>query len=287
MQQTLQNVFINRQEINSIEFENKQIELPIAPGEDISFEVLITNYGSPSHIHLSVSKELKGIVTFLRDNPYVLQEEYISAVAHIPPGGRVFTEGEVYITTGYGSSKKGFPLYLGKVEKRKEEYSPEKELYSDPDELETIRPYDPPAQGSYGQSGSSGARGFSGLSASFLKKLSFGTGRNSRKSTQNTPNKIRDSKNNPQNVPKNNSQKSPKNIQTSRKNISDIAGEKDGFGLLLASGGFLGLIFLFALYFYLPPRFQYAVSFPQALIFSILFVTCTAYLLIAIMEEGN
>lgn len=270
-------MFINRQGINSIEFEEGQVELPIAPGEDLSFEVLITNYGSPSHIHLSVSKELKGSVTFLRDNPYVLQEEYISAVAHISPGGRVFTEGKVYITAGYGSSKKDFPLYLGKAEKKKKELFSEKKQSPDPEELEAVRPYDPPVQGSYDKSGSSGTGGFSGLSASFLKKLSFGiSGQNSRESSQNTSKNIPNSRKNPPNT--------PKNIQNSWKNSQEIAGEK---GILLTSGGFIGLIFLFALYFYLPPRFQYTVSFPLALAFSILFVTCTAYLLIAILEEGD
>ncbi|MDD3042426.1 MAG: hypothetical protein PHW56_05695 [Methanosarcinaceae archaeon] len=280
MQQTLQNVLINRQGINSIEFEKGRIELPIAPGEDISFEILITNYGSPSHIHLSVSEELKGIVTFLRDNPYVLQEEYISAVAHIPPGGRVFTEGKVHITAGYGSSKKSFPLYLGKAEKKKEDFFPEIKEVQAPDELDTIGPYDSSRQGSYGKSGNSGAGGGSGLLASFLKKLSFGTSdQDSQKNTRETSRNIRNSRKNPQNPPD-----SLKKSPIIRKKLPENSGEK---GLFLASGGFLGLIFLFALYFYLPASFQYTVSFPQALAFSVLFVTCTGYILIAIMEKGG
>lgn len=121
MEQIFQNVVINRQEINSIEFENESIEIPLYPGGEQTFEILITNYGSPTHIHLSVSEELKGQITFLRDNPYVLQKEYISAVARIPQEGRVLTKGQIYITAGYGSKKKGFPVQLGKVEARPQE----------------------------------------------------------------------------------------------------------------------------------------------------------------------
>ena len=103
LQQIFQNVIINRQELNSIEFEKESIEIPLSPGGEETFEILITNYGSPTHIHLSVSDELKGQITFLRDNPYVLQKEYISAVARIPQEGRILTKGQIYITAGYGS----------------------------------------------------------------------------------------------------------------------------------------------------------------------------------------
>ncbi|WP_243684609.1 DUF7524 family protein [Methanosarcina barkeri] len=88
MQQTFQNVIINRQEINSIEFEKESVEISLSPGGEETFEILITNYGSPTHIHFSVSDELKGQIIFRRDNPYVLQKEYVSVVARIPQEGR-------------------------------------------------------------------------------------------------------------------------------------------------------------------------------------------------------
>ena len=123
MQQIFQNVIINRQEINSIEFEKESIEIPLSPGGEETFELLITNYGSPSHVHFSVSDELKGQITFLRDNPYVLQKEYLSVVARIPQEGRVLTKGQIYITVGYGSRKKGFPVQLGKIDTKPQEQS--------------------------------------------------------------------------------------------------------------------------------------------------------------------
>lgn len=142
MEQIFQNVVINRQEINSIEFEKESIEIPLYPGEEKTFEILITNHGSPTHIHLSVSEELKGQITFLRDNPYVLQKEYVSAVARIPQEGRILTNGQIFITAGYGSKKKGFPVQLGKVEAKPQESSkdePEK-WEEDTEEFISSRP---------------------------------------------------------------------------------------------------------------------------------------------------
>ena len=146
MEQIFQNVIINRQELNSIEFEKESIEIPLSPGGEQTFEILITNHGSPTHIHLSVSEELKGLITFLRDNPYVLQKEYISAVARIPQEGRVLTKGQIFITAGYGSKKKGFPVQLGKVESkpqiytRDEPYQQEKQEEPEPQKPLVVQP---------------------------------------------------------------------------------------------------------------------------------------------------
>lgn len=63
-------------------------------------------------------------------------------------------------------------------------------------------------------------------------------------------------------------------------------GQNERFPFVLALGGFLLLVFLFFLYFMLPAGLQFSVSFAQALLFSILFVTCTTYILLKFMEEG-
>lgn len=245
MEQIFQNVIINRQEINSIEFEKESIEIPLYPGEEETFEILITNHGSPTHIHLSVSEELKGQITFLRDNPYVLQKEYVSAVARIPQEGRVLTKGQIFITAGYGSKKKGFPVQLGKVEAKPQEPSkdePEKWeedteefISSRPSVSEPVKKTSRPRTGG----GSGGVlEGFKGVTSSSGKRPRRGMGQNER------------------------------------------------FPLVLAFGGFLLLVCLFFLYFILPAGLQFSVSFMQALLFSILFVTCTTYILLKIMEEG-
>jgi hypothetical protein len=251
LEQIFQNVIINRQEINSIEFEKESIEIALYPGGEQTFEILVTNYGSPTHIHLSVSEELKGQITFLRDNPYVLQKEYVSAVARIPQEGRMLTKGQIYITAGYGSKKKGFPVQLGKVEAKPQEPLKDDETTKwggDEEELKPSRPSiaEPVKKASRPRTGS----GFGGISSSVLRNFKGGFSSNSGKRT--------------------------------RKGM----GQNERLPLALAFGGFLLLVFLFFLYFILPAGLQFSVSFTQALLFSILFVTCTTYILLKIMEEG-
>ncbi len=253
MQQIVQNVIINRQELNSIEFEIDGIEIPLAPGEEQTFEILVTNQGTPTHIHFSVSEELKGNITFLRDNPYVLQKEYVSAVARIPRDGRVLTEGKIFITAGYGSKKKGFSVQLGKKEEKPEEPEEEIQVWEDNDELRPYRPGGDALKKKASNPRGSGS-GVGGLSASFLKKLFGSEGGAQTRKPGNKPRKP--------------------------------AGEADKLSLTLALGGFLLLVSLFSLYFVLPEGIGFRVSFSQALVFSILFVTCITYLLLKIMEDG-
>lgn len=249
MQQILQNVIINRQEINSIEFENESVEIPLYPGGELTFEILITNHGSPAHIHLSVSEELKGQITFLRDNPYVLQKEYISAVARIPQDGRVLTKGHIFITVGYGSKKRGFPVQLGKVESKPQEY-PDDEIYKRVDSEDLPQkplPLQPIKKASNYRQGSK--NGLNWLSSSAFKGFTGGFLASRGKSTQ-----------------------------------GDI-GKSERLPLTLAFGGFLLLVFLFFLYFILPENLQFDVSFPESLLFSILFVISFIYILLKIVEE--
>ncbi len=250
MQQIFQNVIINRQEINSIEFEKESVEISLSPGGEETFEVLITNYGSPTHIHFSVSDELKGQITFLRDNPYVLQKEYVSAVARIPQEGRVLTKGQVYITAGYGSRKKGFPVQLGKVESKPQEHSKDETYPGDEEEeLNSQKPSVVLPVKRISRPKSGREKG-SGAFSSFIRK-SF---------TGGFP------------------------ASTGRKTHNVSGNEK--LPLSMAFGGFLLLIGLFFLYFILPAGLQFKVSFAQSLLFSILFVTCMTYILLKIAEEG-
>lgn len=252
MEQIFQNVIINRQEINSIEFENESIEIDLYPGGEQTFEILITNYGSPTHIHLSVSEELKGQITFLRDNPYVLQKEYVSVVARIPQEGRMLTKGQIFITAGYGSKKKGFPVQLGKVEAKPQEFSKDETTKREEreEELEPSRPFVvEPVKKTYRPKTGSGS-GFGGISSSVLRNFKGGFS------------------------------------STSGKRARKGMGQNERLPLALAFGGFLLLVFFFFLYFILPAGLQFSVSFTQALLFSILFVTCTTYILLKIMEEG-
>lgn len=249
MQQTFQTVIINRQEINSIEFEKESVEISLSPGGEETFEILITNYGSPTHIHFSVSDELKGQITFLKDNPYVLQKEYISAVARIPQEGGVLTKGQIYITAGYGSRKKGFPIQLGKIDPKPQEHEDESYTGDEEEELSFQRPSALPVK-KISRPKSGRGNGLGGLSysirRSFTGSFSASMGR-----------------------------KTHKNVSRNEKRP-----------LSMAFGGFLLLVCLFFLYFILPSGLQFKVSFIQSLLFSILFVTCMTYILLKIAEEG-
>lgn len=247
MQQTFQNVIINQQEINSIEFEKESVEISLSPGGEETFEILITNYGSPTHIHFSVSDELKGQIIFLRDNPYVLQKEYVSVVARIPQEGRVLTKGQIYITAGYGSRKKGFPVQLGKIDPKPQEHSEDESHAGNKEEELSFQRSSatlPVKMLSHPKSGS----GFGGFS-SFIHRSFTG-------SFSATERKI------------------PKNIS-----------ENEKLPMNIAFGGFLLLVCLFFLYFILPSSLQFKVGFAQSVLFSILFVTCMIYILLKIAEE--
>ncbi|WP_292374681.1 MULTISPECIES: DUF7524 family protein [unclassified Methanosarcina] len=249
MQQIFQNVIINRQEINSIEFEKESVEISLSPGEEETFEILITNYGSPTHIHFSVSEELKGQITFLRDNPYVLQKEYVSVVVRIPQEGRVLTEGQIYITAGYGSRKKGFPVQLGKIDPKPQEHS-EDESYTgnENEELSSQRPsFALPIKRSFHPKS---GKGQGWLSSSIRRNFTVSS-----------------------------------SDFTGRKTHSNVSGNEKR-SLNIAFGGLLLLICLFFLYFMLPSGLQFKVSFAQSLLFSILFVTCMIYTLLKIAEEN-
>jgi hypothetical protein len=249
LQQIIQNVILNRQEINSIEFETESVEIPLSPGGELTFEILITNHGSPAHVHLSVSEELKGQITFLRDNPYVLQKEYISAVARIPQEGNGLIKGQIFITVGYGSKKRGFPVQFGKGESKPQNYTDDK-IYQriGPEESTQMpEPVQPIKRDSRLQPGNKD--GLNWLSSSAFKGF---TG----------------------------------DFFASRGKVTHgNIGIGERLPLTIAFGGFLLLVFLFFLYFILPGSLQFEVGFPQSLLFSILFVNSFIYILLKIVED--
>ncbi|MEL4305530.1 DUF7524 family protein [Methanococcoides sp. LMO-2] len=109
----MQQVHINRLGVNSIEFESDVLEIPLSPGGENSFEIVIINYGSPTHVHLSASDGLHDNLTFLEDNPYVSHEEYVPVIARIPFDGRLLNKGKIFVTVGYGSKTESFTVKIG------------------------------------------------------------------------------------------------------------------------------------------------------------------------------
>lgn len=119
----MQQVHINRLGVNSLEFETDTVELPLSPGEERSFEIVLINYGAPTHVNLSVSDSIRENITVLEDNPYVKHEEYIPFIARIPYDGRLYSKGQLYITVGYGSKRQGFDLNLGHLSPNDKSFS--------------------------------------------------------------------------------------------------------------------------------------------------------------------
>lgn len=114
----LQTIHINRSDINSIEFDTKELKIPLSPGDETSFEIKVINYGTPTHIYLSATEAIRDKITFLSHNPYVRYEETIPIVARLPRDGKGLYAGEIVVTTGYGAKKSGFVIKLGLEEEK-------------------------------------------------------------------------------------------------------------------------------------------------------------------------
>ncbi|MCD5409590.1 MAG: hypothetical protein LRZ87_02345 [Methanocellales archaeon] len=113
-EQLYQRIHINRREVNSIEFDVPELTIPLDPGEETSLNINVINYGTPTHVHLSATGDIRDKITFLSHNPYVRYEEDVPVIAKIPRGEIGFYTGEIVVTTGYGSKKNGFITKLGK-----------------------------------------------------------------------------------------------------------------------------------------------------------------------------
>jgi len=109
----MQSVYINRKGLQSIEIEQPLIRLPLRPGGKTTLDIDVVNYEAPTHIYLSSRGEIKDKVTFNRNNPYVDGEEILTITVAAPPGQQEFYEGEVSISTGYGSREESFILQIG------------------------------------------------------------------------------------------------------------------------------------------------------------------------------
>lgn len=110
----MQQIHINRNRINSIEFDKPDITIPLDPGNECSIELPIINYGSPTHVYLSVSDTLRKNVRFLHDNVYVANQEFAPVVIKLP-ADLTTLEGEIKVTTGYGSLTESFRVIIGEI----------------------------------------------------------------------------------------------------------------------------------------------------------------------------
>ena len=108
---------MSRKRVNSIEFEHEILSIPLKAGDEMSFEILIINHGEPTHVHFSLSEEVKDKVMILQDKVYVIDEEKIAAIVKLPKSyaGAVdggLDAGNIFVSTGYGAAKKGFSVEI-------------------------------------------------------------------------------------------------------------------------------------------------------------------------------
>jgi len=124
-----QRVHINRNGPNSIEFDAKEMLVPLQVGGETSFEIVIKNHGMPVHIHLSASENLRKNVIFTRESQYVKGEERIPVLVRLPKDSQSQIKGEISVTTGYGAKKGSFSVSIGAAKAKEElEVSVEEEV---------------------------------------------------------------------------------------------------------------------------------------------------------------
>ncbi|MGZ5561452.1 MAG: DUF7524 family protein, partial [Halobacteriota archaeon] len=105
-----------RKGLQSIEIEEPLIRLPLKPGGKATLDIDVINFETPTHIYLSSRGAVKDKVTFNRNNPYVDGEELLTATISNPLGQQELYEGEISVSTGYGSREESFILQIGHLE---------------------------------------------------------------------------------------------------------------------------------------------------------------------------
>ncbi len=117
MKKIQQRIYLSRKRVNSIEFEHEILSIPLKAGNEMSFEILIINHGESTHVHFSLSEEVKDKVMLLQDKVYVIDEEKIAAIVKLPKSYAVAVDGgldagNIFVSTGYGAAKKGFSVEI-------------------------------------------------------------------------------------------------------------------------------------------------------------------------------
>lgn len=115
-----QRVHINRKGPNSVEFDAKELLVPLQVGGETSFEIVIKNHGMPAHIHLSTSENLRKNVIFTRESQYIKGEERIPVLVRLPKDSPAHIKGEIFVATGYGAKKGSFSVSIGMTRAKEE-----------------------------------------------------------------------------------------------------------------------------------------------------------------------
>ncbi len=112
----MQHVYLNKRGMQSIEIEQPVIHVPLKPGDETTLDIDVINYEAPTHIYFSSHGAIKDKVIFNRNNPYINGEELLTVTIATPPDHNEFYEGEITVSTGYGSKEESFILQIGQPE---------------------------------------------------------------------------------------------------------------------------------------------------------------------------
>lgn len=113
MKEVLQDIYIGRQNLDSIEFKYNEIEVPLYKGEDREFQIFIKNFAAPTHITFLPDDSIRDYLILVPSKHHIQNNEYVRIVIRIPYNAKQTAEGMFYVITGYGAQKKGFKLSVG------------------------------------------------------------------------------------------------------------------------------------------------------------------------------
>ena len=113
MKEVLQDIYIGRTSLDSIEFKYDATEVPLYKGEDREFQIFIKNFASPTHITFLPDDSIRDYLILVPSKHRIQNNEYVKIVVRVPYHAKPTAEGMFYVITGYGAQKKGFKLSVG------------------------------------------------------------------------------------------------------------------------------------------------------------------------------
>ncbi|MCL2550063.1 MAG: hypothetical protein FWE78_03935 [Methanimicrococcus sp.] len=113
MKEVLQDIYIGRTSLDSIEFKYDATEVPLYKGEDREFQIFIKNFASPTHITFLPDDDIRDYLILVPSKHRIQNNEYVKIVIRVPYNAKPSAEGMFYVITGYGAQKKGFKLSVG------------------------------------------------------------------------------------------------------------------------------------------------------------------------------
>ncbi|MDL2260916.1 hypothetical protein LJC08_01535 [Methanimicrococcus sp. OttesenSCG-928-J09] len=113
MKEVLQDIYIGRQNLDSIEFKYDTIEVPLYRGEDREFQIFIKNFAAPTFISFLPDDSIRDYIILVPSKHHIQNNDYVRVVIRIPYNAKPTAEGMFYVVTGYGAQKKGFKLSVG------------------------------------------------------------------------------------------------------------------------------------------------------------------------------